>query len=208
MHRFPRSLSAIVPVAAVLVLAACATRPQPEEKTAGFDDVKVALTTATTWSFQLGVLPSPSYLGAHDTTLAQASPTSAMGLLTTCMADADDPGGTHNALFALLAWDTSQVPADATVQSAKITLRITNPSPGTWQLYGLKRTWDEATATWRQAATGQPWQTAGAAGPLDRDTVVVGSLVAPAVGVRTIELNAAGVALVQAWVQTRRAIMA
>ncbi len=199
MPQIPRTIAAIVPVAAVLMLAACTS--QTPVVLPAFEQVQVSLTTATTWSFQLGVLPSPSYLGAHDTSLAQASPTSAMGLLTTCMADADDPGGTHNALVALLAWDISQVPADATVQSAKITLRITNPSPGTWQLYGLKRTWDEATATWRQAATGQPWQTAGAAGPLDRDTVLVGSLVAPAVGVRTIELNAAGVALVQGWVK-------
>jgi len=198
MYRYSLFMRAFLGVAAALSAAGCGSQEQDE--TAAFETVDVALTTATNWSFQRGVLPSAAYVGTRDTSLAQASPTSNLGLSTTCMADGDDPGGSGNDLYALLAWDISQVPVDATVQSATITLRVTNPSPGTWQLYAVKRAWSETGATWQQAASGQPWQTAGAAGSLDRDTVLVGSLVKPAIGVRSIVLNGAGIALVQSWV--------
>jgi hypothetical protein len=54
------------------------------------------------------------------------------------------------------------------VNSANITLNISNPSPQTYGAYELKRAWSEGQLTWNQAATGTPWATAGAKGTTDR----------------------------------------
>ncbi len=42
---------------------------------------------------------------------------------------------------------------------------------------GISPDWDTATATWSQAQTGSPWQTAGAQGGLDRTDSVDSKLV-------------------------------
>src|SRR5919112_1180441 len=77
--------------------------------------------------------------------------------------DDPDPGGGD--LYAALRWDLSQVPAGATVNSASVTLSISNHAndTGTPQTYGafeLKKAWNEGQLTWNQAATGAPWATA------------------------------------------------
>ena len=64
----------------------------------------------------------------------------------------------------------------------------------------MLRAWDEATATWNQAANGSPWGTAGALNASDRGTTVLGSFTPSATGLRTITLNAAGIAAVQKWI--------
>jgi len=58
----------------------------------------------------------------------------------------------------------------------------------------------ESEATWNVAASGTPWQVPGAAGPQDRDATLVGSVNATSTGSFTFALNAAGVALIQGWI--------
>src|SRR4029079_11956969 len=64
----------------------------------------------------------------------------------------------------------------------------------------LKRGWSEATATWTSAQTGTAWQTAGALGAADRDSLTLASVTASATGTVQVSWTAAGIAKVQQWV--------
>ena len=86
------------------------------------------------------------------------------------------------------------------MNAAAFTLNITNVSATPYNVYALKRPFAELQATWKQAANGSPWTTPGAKNILDRDAVSVGTLSAPSTGKATVALNAAGLAVVQGWV--------
>jgi len=144
-------------------------------------------------SFQDGVSPAPSYTGTQDTCLAAGHANTNYGTSETLWAQ----GG---ATEALLKWGNLNIPVGSTVRAATITLNVTNPSKGTYELYSLRRNWVEAEATWNQYAAGQNWQVPGAKGTSDRGTVALGTVAASSIGQYTITLNAAGIALVQSWV--------
>ena len=101
---------------------------------------------------------------------------------------------------ALLRWNLSGIPAGSTLYSAALSVNVTGTSADTYEIYELKRSWSEVQATWSKAATGSNYQTAGAQGANDRGTTVLGTISASATGVRSVVLNAAGVAVVQGWV--------
>jgi hypothetical protein len=103
-----------------------------------------------------------------DAGLSELSPTANSGAARTLKVDGDDPDPGGGDLYAALRWDLSQVPAGATVTSASVTLNISNPSPQTYGAYELKKAWNEGQLSWNQAATGSPWETAGAKGTTDR----------------------------------------
>ncbi|KYG07068.1 hypothetical protein BE21_31250 [Sorangium cellulosum] len=162
----------------------------------GLEEISEARQALTTVSFQQGSLPSSSYAGSTDATIRQAAATTNYGGATTCEADGDDGSGVDKS--CLLKWTLSGIPAGSTVQSASITLQVTDGSSNTYNVYEVKRSWDEAQVTWNNATSATAWATAGALGSTDRGSLV-GSVTGSA-GSRTITLNAAGVALVQAWV--------
>ena len=101
---------------------------------------------------------------------------------------------------ALISWDIQSIPATAVVESVQIQLQVTDRSTHSYPLYAVKRQWQEQQATWRVARQGVNWGTAGAQNATDRDTTQIGVLSAPNTGPATINLNAAGVALVQSWI--------
>ena len=63
-----------------------------------------------------------------------------------------------------------------------------------------QRSWTELQATWNKAATGTNWQSAGARGRWTAHSTVLGTVTATATGIRNVVLNAAGLAVVQGWV--------
>src|SRR5439155_673171 len=139
-------------------------------KTTSFSLTVAAPGSTKTLSFQDGVLPTSSYSGTQDTDLDQVTPTSNHGAATTLRADGDD--GTGKDVYALLRWTSLTIPAGSTVKSVTITLNVTNPTGGTYELYALKRNWVETGATWNQYASGSNWLIAGAKGTSDRGTTV------------------------------------
>jgi len=167
-------------------------------KTTSFSLTVAAPGSTKTLSFQDGVLPSSSYSGTQDTDLDQGTPTSNHGNATTLRADGDDGSGKDT--YALLRWTSLTIPAGSTVKSATLTLTVTNPTDGTYELYALKRNWSQSQSNWNSYKTGNNWETSGAKGTSDRGTTVVGTVTALSTGQCTITLNAAGIALVQSWV--------
>jgi hypothetical protein len=152
--------------------------------------------------FQDGVFPWSTYSGTRDTFISEAQPNKNFGTATSLNVDGDEPAGTGKDRAVLLKWASLTVPAGSTVQSATITLNITNTSAGTYELYEMKRDWSEARVTWERYVKNKSWQVSGANGALDRGTTVLGTVTASALGQLTVTLNAPGIALVQSWVGT------
>ncbi|RMG08712.1 MAG: DNRLRE domain-containing protein [Planctomycetota bacterium] len=160
----------------------------------------------TTTRFQDGAWPSAAYRNTRDTIIkegAQALNFGDLDRLRVTTADIGPAGPT----WTLLRWDLSaHVPPGAIVRSARITLTVLPTDTGpTNDFYELRRPWTEGDstpgsgATWLTSDGSTPWQTAGAEGALDRGTTVLGSI-GGGLGPQTANLNAAGVALVQRWV--------
>lgn len=146
-------------------------------------------------SFQDGQLPTSAYSGTRDTMLEGSAPTTKNGSDTSLSVEA------ATKRLSLLSWDLSGVvPPGAAVEAVSLALEVSDKSPEVFNLYAAKRAWQEDQATWKVFASGSSWQSGGAAGANDRGTTVLGSFSAPATGAATITLNAAGVAVVQAWV--------
>src|SRR5207249_9785015 len=79
---------------------------------------------------------------------------------------------------------------------------VTNPTDGTYELDAPKRDWWEDYSSWNSYGPEDEdsWEIPGAKGTSDRETTVVGTITAPSTGQVTITLNAAGIDLVQSWV--------
>jgi len=101
---------------------------------------------------------------------------------------------------ALLKWDLSEIPAGNRVQSVTLAVNALDRSRSVYQVYAVKRDWAEDQVTWNSAAAGDPWEIPGVQGGSDRGSEVLGTITAPATGPVTVEFNAAGVALVQSWI--------
>jgi alkaline phosphatase len=155
---------------------------------------------ALTAAFQDGVAPNPGYAGTADAYLSQANPAGNFGNAAVLLIDGDDPAGSGNDLSTLLRWDVSAIPPGSTVRAASITLNVLNVSSGGYPVYEVKRPWVESGASWSAYATGAAWEVAGAMGAADRGTAVLGTVAPGGLGLSTFSLNAAGVALVQSWV--------
>ncbi len=170
------------------LLASCADgSDDPIEARQGVNPVVV--------SFQDGQLPTSAYSGTRDTMLEGSAPTTKNGSDTSLSVEA------ATKRLSLLSWDLSgMVPPGAAVESVSLALEVSDKSPEVFNLYAAKRAWHEDQATWKVFASGSNWQSGGAAGANDRGSTVLGSFSAPATGAATITLNAAGVAVVQAWV--------
>src|SRR5215212_4775564 len=154
------------------------------------------------WSFTTAALSQGSRTAdlnsAADAGLTELAPTTNNGAATTLKVDGVDPEPGGGDLYAALRWDLSQLPAGATVSSAKVTLNISNPSLQTFGVYDLKKAWNEGQINWNQAATGTPWATAGAKGTTDRGAQV-GSVTPTTIAPYTFTIPAS---VVQGWLDT------
>jgi hypothetical protein len=162
-----------------------------------FDELTITVNAAgsqpITLAFQDGVSPTTAYRGTRDARLESGSPTTSGGALSL------QGDGTPDT-SSLLQWDITAIPSGSVVQSASITLNTTNTSVDSYEFYQVLRPWLEAEVTWNESAAGSPWQIAGAMGAADASTTVLGAMTATAAGQATVQLNAAGVQAVQAWV--------
>jgi hypothetical protein len=151
--------------------------------------------TPETKSFQDGVFPTAAYTGTRDTKLR-----------------ADGQKNNHGKdkrlevvgrpdYASLLRWDVSEIPPGATVLGASLTVNVENTSTSSFKLYELLRNWVETETTFLRSTKSITWTTPGAAGiGTDRGAIPLGAITAPKKGLVTIELNEAGIAVVQKWI--------
>ena len=139
-----------------------------------------------TVSFKNGVTPDNNYLGSIDTYIASGVPTNNFGTAATLLADGED--GSNGELAALIKWDVSDIPSDATITEVRIELEVSNTSSGTYNLYDPGKTWNEYNVNWNSI---DPYTNRGQ---------IVGKFSPFSTGNYPITLNSAGIALVQNWV--------
>lgn len=151
--------------------------------------------------FQNGAAPTTGYAGNVDTTLASGAPPG-WTVWNGWGHNLDGSGGKHES--ALLAFDLSAIAPGARVKAVSLVLHVTNPSTDSYPVYEALQPWNEGRACWFEYDSGQPWSAVGADSTGDHGGVVLGSSTASTVGTVTIPLNAAGVRLVQDWVDGRR----
>ncbi len=147
----------------------------------------------TTVSFQDGVEPDGSYAGTQDSLLRQSSGDSNYGNEASLSADLVQPdpsNGRFGEVISVVSWDISSIPNNATVDSASITLHLTNISSGSYNLYQALTSWDESTVTWN--SFGGSSTNVGAA--------VIGTIVPGQFNENVIVLTPAGISLVEGWI--------
>jgi hypothetical protein len=158
------------------------------------DDVTISVvdgSTPLTVNFRNGV---NGYAGMQDARIESATPSTNYGADTALFADGGPDRGT------LLKWDLTSLPAASQVLAASMTFYVTNSSTNTYEIYQLLRDWTEANVTWNVATGTASWQTAGAQGSTDRGSTVLGQFPTGSTGTITVNLNAAGLAVVQSWI--------
>jgi predicted phosphodiesterase len=186
------ALFAVLTALAGVAATSCSSMDEAEDGAR----LEQRLSTPVTVSFQDGVAPSASYAGTSDTSLKQAAPTTNYASQTTLYCDGDDGSGVD--LTTLIQWGLTGIPAGSLVQSASITLRISNGTANTYDVYGMLRPWSESQASWQNATTSTTWASAGALAATDRGAVV--GTITGSSGSKTVTLNSAGISLVQSWV--------
>lgn len=102
---------------------------------------------------------------------------------------ADGADGSNGELISLLKWNLSSIPAGSTVVSAALTVQVFNQTNNAYNLWAMLAPWSEGGATWNNTL---PKTTNRGA--------QLGSFTPTATGSFQINLNAAGIALVQGWI--------
>ncbi len=143
-------------------------------------------------SFKDGVFPNSTYKGTKDACIRKTSPQESYGTLSDLLADEvdlDPVNGKFGPVSSLLSWDISSIPSKALIKSVSIKLDIFNQSTGEYWIYQVNTPWTEADASWESIIQN------GSVG-----TEILG-IIAPNSGLgHTLNLNAAGVQVVQDWV--------
>ncbi|RKH36007.1 DNRLRE domain-containing protein [Corallococcus praedator] len=189
---------ALVLLPALLAMA-CGGETPPEP----LSTVDSALGAPVTVSFQEQVAPTAAYTGASDVTLLQNTPTVNLGADALLRMDRDYPTSSGKVSNSLLRFDLGAIPANATVQSVRLTVNVKNSTTGEgFFVYAAGRAWTESQATWNNATSTTAWATVGASGASDRGATSFATLIPGATGSYGVDLNAAGIAAVQGWVQS------
>jgi hypothetical protein len=126
------------------------------------------------------------YTGVRDTYVASGQPTINYGENVSLLADGAD--NLNGQIVPLIKWLNTSIPSGKTVTAANIQMNVFDPTTGTYDLYAMNTSWAEDTANWNNT------------NPLNNKGILLGSFAPLITGVYTINLNAAGIALVQSWV--------
>jgi ferric-dicitrate binding protein FerR (iron transport regulator) len=155
-----------------------------------------------TESFQDGAWPTPHYAGTRDTMISEKDPTRNYGTHRLLGVETEDPRTKRkDAHWALLRWDVSCIPPGSRVQSASITVTVTETAPGQISnLHEVERGWTETEATWKLASAGNPWKIFGGPGAIERSFPPLGTMAPLVKGDYTITLNDLGLSVVQSWI--------
>jgi hypothetical protein len=135
-----------------------------------------------------------TYAGTHDTFLRQADPTTAHGALEAWEWDGEDPAPNVNQglirFDAIFGPGAGQVPPEATILGATLTLVVFDPSAAAaGSVHAALATWDEATTSWNTLGA-----TPGSSAGEDHDPASVAA--APtATGTAVLDVTSS----VQAW---------
>ncbi len=150
-------------------------------------------------SYRLPGDPPPSgtftddFQGGDDSLLRQSSGDTNYGSETSLNADLvqlDPNNGKYGETMSVLSWDISSIPATAVIQSASITIDVSNTSGGIYNLHEALANWAENAVTWNSFG--------GSSANVGSD--ILGSTTPGVFGNLEIALTGDGVNLIQGWV--------
>jgi hypothetical protein len=119
----------------------------------------------------------PDATAGVDTYIYSGSKNSNFGS-NAVMGIGEDNNANNRFARSLLKFDLSSVPANATINSAVLSLWTDtdlSSNDRTIRVYRLKVPFNETQATWNIAANGTSWQTGGASGINDRENTAIGA---------------------------------
>lgn len=160
-----------------IVVAAPAPDPSPSQIVAA--------------AFQDGVA---GYTGTRDTMIRALNANTNYGTIATLEMDGSPD------IASLVAWDVSTIPVGSVVVSVAFELYVANTTVHSYSVFAMERAWDELGANWNVAGVARPWATAGASAASDRNGSALGSITSRNTGTLRVDLNAAGRAAVQEWI--------
>jgi hypothetical protein len=131
----------------------------------------------------------------HDLTIDSSDPSAGDVLGPVCWVDGSPE------MSCLLRWDVSAIPSNATVTGAELTVSVVDASLASYSGQRVIRPWSEAAASWLNAKIATTWATAGAKAATDRSPSTLFTFSGNQ-GIQHASLNSAGVAAVQAWVNS------
>ncbi|MGR9037187.1 MAG: DNRLRE domain-containing protein [Gammaproteobacteria bacterium] len=138
---------------------------------------------STTTELQNGL---NGYAGSVDSYVASGKASTNYGNAAAILADGND--GKNGREMALLQWSVIGIPAGKVVESGVLSLTFANGSKGAYNVYALNSGWTENTVSWENLD------------PISHLGVLVGTIPPGGTGTKQIQLNAAGVSLLQAWI--------
>ena len=162
--------------------------------------VEFTLNRVETREYRTGAFPNTAYQGTADSYLSSAQATTNFGDDSSLLLDGDDSGAD---LVSLLRWDISDIPVEATVSSVSISLGVFNPSNDDYAVFEVLRDWQENSVSWNSTGTTN-WGSGGAQGNVDSANPVLGVVSPTSTGEYVLNLNAAGVEVVQGWIDGSR----
>jgi len=127
------------------------------------------------------------YIGTEDSYVASGSPGSNWGSSSNLNSDGDD-SSSNGELVGLIKWDVTSILGTANVTDVDITLEVFDVSSGSYNLYAMNGSWNEDSVSWDNANIS------------NNQGVQVAILFPDSAGYYTLSLNAAGISLVQGWV--------
>jgi PKD repeat protein len=146
------------------------------------------------------------YVGTSDTSGNQDQPGAGYGSHAEISIGYDNSRFMNLIRFKIFAAEGGRVPSGASIVSATLSLHKTGGQEGVVEAKRLLRDWHETQASWTNAATGTPWQVAGALGSADVAATGDGSATIPAANgwfnvdvTESVQAFAAGTATNYGW---------
>lgn len=134
-----------------------------------------------------------SFTDANDTYIAEHQSKANFGGSPTIKVDGDAPKKSGRDQRGLLRWDLTTIPQGKTVTAASLKIYVQTAAPGaSYEIVRVLEAWGETTATWNTPWKNKPGGNIGAE--------TLGVVSAASKGPLTVNLNSAGLAVVQSWV--------
>lgn len=145
-------------------------------------ETSTTTSTPTSEAFVYTFSTQPNEASGEDTYILKSATSTNFG--TSFDLSIGEKNSTTNSTGrTLIKFDLSSIPADATIISATLSLwtsRDLSSNDTTVNIYRLKVPFSETESNWNSSATGVNWQTAGASGVNDRESISIGSVLIPA----------------------------
>ena len=168
--RLARSLLAVALLLAVVIPVATNTQAAVTHHVVIYAGPALNPYNADTYSSQ------PDGAAGTDTRITSSTPDTNSGTVAYLHIGEDNTSSSIRR--TLITFDLSSIPADATINSATLSLwqeADLSDNNRTLRVYRSKRAWVETQATWNIYSTGNSWQTAGGFGANDTEQTDIGS---------------------------------